>query len=169
MRGEASVPDDEVDLLIDAWSRRLPDLDLSPLDIMSRLRRVALGLNRLRVAAFASAGLAPWEFDVLAALRRAESPHELSPALLIERTRIGSAAMTNRIENLLGRGMIERRPNPRDGRGVLVRLTDEGARAVDLAMTELVRREEVELRPIAAEDRAALIRILRLLADERPR
>ncbi|KAA9107916.1 MarR family winged helix-turn-helix transcriptional regulator [Microbacterium rhizomatis] len=169
MRGEPSVPDDEVDLLIDAWSRRLPDLDLSPLDIMSRLRRVALGLNRLRVAAFSSAGLAPWEFDVLAALRRAESPHELSPAVLIERTRIGSAAMTNRIENLLARGMISRRPNPHDGRGVLVRLTDEGANVVDLAMTELVRREEVELRSIGPEDRAALIRILRVLVDESPR
>lgn len=168
MRAEASRPDDEVDLLIDAWSRRLPDVDLSPLDIMSRLRRAGLGLNRLRLAAFASAGLAPWEFDVLAALRRAESPHELNPALLIDRTAIGSAAMTNRIDKLLGRGMIERRPNPDDGRGVLVRLTAQGAEAVDLAMTELVRREEEALQPIGSADRASLIRILRLLLDETP-
>jgi len=168
MGGERSGSDDEVDLLIDAWSRRLPDVDLTPLDIMSRLRRVALGLSRLRVGAFASAGLATWEFDVLAALRRAESPHELSPALLIERTAIGSAAMTNRIEKLLARGMIERRPNPSDGRGILVRLTPEGTEAVDLAMTELVRREDAELRSIGAADRATLIRILRLLLDEPP-
>jgi len=29
--------DDDVDLIIDAWSRRLPGVDLTPLDVMSRL------------------------------------------------------------------------------------------------------------------------------------
>ena len=97
-------PDDEVDLLIDAWSRRLPDADLTPLDVMSRLRRASIRLARLRSEAFATAELASWEFDVLAALRRAEPPHELSPAQLIERTMIGSAAMSHRLVNLSAEG-----------------------------------------------------------------
>jgi len=50
-------PDDEVDLLIDAWSRRLPDVDLTPLDVMSRLRRASIRLARLRSEAFATAEL----------------------------------------------------------------------------------------------------------------
>ena len=97
---ERSGRDDEVDLIIDAWSRRLPDVDLTPLDVMSRLRRVANRLARLRATAFSGAGLASWEFDVLAVLRREEPPHELSPAQLIGATMIGSAAMTNRLDNL---------------------------------------------------------------------
>ncbi|WP_125132721.1 MarR family transcriptional regulator [Microbacterium sp. 10M-3C3] len=157
--------DDEVDLLIDAWSSRLPDVDLTPLDVMSRLRRASLRLAKLRAAAFAGAGLAAWEFDVLAALRRAEAPHEMNPAQLIEATMIGSAAMTNRLEKLHGRGFIERRPNEYDRRSILVRLTSEGADRVDAAMTELVRREAEELRRLSPADQAALARILRRLVE----
>lgn len=160
MSGEARERDDDVDLLIDAWSRRLPDVDLTPLDVMSRLRRVALRLARLRAEAFFSAGLSVWEFDVLAALRRAEDPHELSPAQLIESTMIGSAAMTNRLEKLAARGLVDRRPNPRDGRGVLVRLSTEGTERVDAAMTELVRREAQELAGLSREEQGILTRLL---------
>lgn len=157
--------DDEVDLLIDAWSRRLPETDLTPLDVMSRLRRVSLRLARLRAGAFSGAGLASWEFDVLAALRREEPPHELSPAQLIEATMIGSAAMSNRLDKLTGRGLIDRRPNEFDRRSVIVRLTQEGAARVDAAMTELVRREAVELREVSPADQAALARILREMLE----
>jgi DNA-binding MarR family transcriptional regulator len=155
--------DDEVDLLIDAWSRRLPDVDLTPLDVMSRLRRAANRLARLRADAFKSAGLASWEFDVLAALRRTEEPHELSPAQLIQRTMIGSAAMTNRITHLVERGLVDRQANPRDGRGVLVQLTAEGAVRVDAAMTELIRREARALSVLSRDDIEELARVLRPL------
>lgn len=158
--------DDEVDLLIDAWSRRLPDVDLTPLDVMSRLRRAANRLARLRADAFKSAGLASWEFDVLAALRREEPPHELNPAQLIEATMIGSAAMTNRLDNLSRRGLVERRPNPRDGRSVLVRLTGDGATHVDDAMRQLAASEGNELRGLTRDEQATLVRLLRRLIQD---
>ena len=154
---------DEVDALIDAWSARLPGVDVTPLEVMSRLRRVSIRLARIRAGAFATAGLASWEFDVLAALRRADEPHELSPAQLIQRTMIGSAAMTNRITHLVERGYVERQANPRDGRGVLVRLTDEGAVRVDAAMTELIRREALALSVLSRDDVDELARVLRPL------
>lgn len=166
MAPSVSDRDDEVDLIIDAWSRRLPDVDLTPLDVMSRLRRVSNRLGRLRASAFSGAGLAVWEFDVLAALRREEPPHELSPAQLIEATMIGSAAMTNRLDNLTRRGLVERRPNPRDGRSVLVRLTPEGATHVDDAMRRLAEREAEELRGLTREEQATLARLLRRLAED---
>ena len=154
---------DEVDALIAVWSRRLPDVDVAPLEVMSRLRRVSIRLARIRAGAFATAGLASWEFDVLAALRRADEPHELSPAQLIQRTMIGSAAMTNRIAHLVERGHVERSSNPRDGRGVLVRLTEEGRVRVDAAMTELIRREALALSVLSREDIELLARTLRPL------
>ncbi|GAB3274956.1 MarR family transcriptional regulator [Microbacterium sp. MEC084] len=160
----ADARDDEVDLLIDAWSRRLPDLDLTPLDVMSRLRRAANRLAKLRAEVFRGAGLAAWEFDVLAALRREEPPHELTPMQLVGATMIGSAAMTHRIDKLVERGLVERRPNPRDGRGVLVRLCPEGSARADAAMTALALREAEELRGLSREDQATLARLLRVLA-----
>ncbi|MET0673049.1 MAG: MarR family transcriptional regulator [Microbacterium pygmaeum] len=161
------VPDDEVDLLIDAWSRRLPTADLTPLDVMSRLRRVSIRLSKLRAGAFATAGLAAWEFDVLAALRRTDPPHELSPAQLIDQTMIGSAAMTNRLGNLSERGLIDREPNPRDGRSVIIRLTAAGAERADAAMLELVDRERLALGVLSADEVATLARLLRPLMDGR--
>lgn len=154
---------DEVDLLIHAWSERLPGVDVTPLEVMSRLRRVSLRLARIRAGAFATAGLTSWEFDVLAALRRSDEPHELSPAQLIQRTMISSAAMTNRITHLVESGYVERQSNPRDGRGVLVRLTDEGRVRVDAAMTELIRREALALSVLSPEDVDGLARVLRPL------
>jgi DNA-binding MarR family transcriptional regulator len=78
---------------------------------------------------------------------------------------IGSAAMTNRLDNLTRRGLVERRPNPRDGRSVLVRLTPEGATHVDDAMRRLAEREAEELRGLTREEQATLARLLRRLAE----
>lgn len=157
--------DDEVDLLVDAWAGRLPEIDFTPLDVMSRLRRVALRLNTLRASAFRSADLSSWEFDVLAALRRAEPPHELSPMELSRATMIGTAAMSNRLENLAARGLIERKANPRDGRSNLARLTPEGASRVDAAMIALVGLEAEELERLTGQQQAQLASLLRLLGD----
>src|SRR3546814_11998021 len=90
--------------------------------------------------ACAKAGLSAWEFDVLAALRRAEEPHEMNPAQLIEATMIVSAAMTNRLEKLPARGLVERRPNELDRRRILVRPPSDATAQVGVAMSELVRR-----------------------------
>lgn len=155
--------DDEVDLLVDAWADRIPDVDFTPLDVMSRLRRVALRLNDLRAVAFRSADLTSWEFDVLAALRRADPPHELSPMELSRATMVGTAAITNRLENLVERGLIVRKANPRDGRSNLARLTPAGTERVDAAMIALVRLEADELQRLSAPQQAQLASLLRIL------
>jgi len=155
--------DDEVDLLIDAWSRLLPDVDLTPLDVMSRLRRAAVQLTKLRTRAFAHVGLATWEFDVLAALRRAGT--ELTATQLVTAGMIGSAAMTTRLDKLTDRGLVTRRPNPDDGRGILVAITTDGQSRVDAAMTELVRAEASALAGVSRTDQAKLASMLRLLVD----
>jgi DNA-binding MarR family transcriptional regulator len=156
--------DDEVDLVVSAWSDILPDLDLSPLDVMSRLRRVSVELNDVRRTAFRRAGLELWEFDVLAALRRTPSG-ELSASQLTKATMIGSAAMSTRLKNLATRGLIERRYDHRDQRVALAWLTDEGRTRVEHAMTQLVEDERRLLEVLTPHDREHLVRILRRLGD----
>jgi DNA-binding MarR family transcriptional regulator len=157
--------DDEVDLLVDAWAERIPGVDFTPLDVMSRLRRVALRLGELRADAFRQAELSSWEFDVLAALRRAEPPHEMSPMALSRATMIGTAAMTNRLENLAERGLIDRKANPNDGRSNLARLTPDGITRVDAAMIALVRLEDDELQLLTSAQRGQLAQLLRQLGS----
>jgi DNA-binding MarR family transcriptional regulator len=154
---------DEVDRLVEAWKRERSDLDLRPMEVLSRVSRLNHHLDRARRQAFAEHGLESWEFDVLAALRRAGVPYELSPGRLLRETLVTSGTMTNRVDRLAARGLVERQPDPHDRRGVLVRLTDEGRATVDGAMEGLLSRERALLGGLNATDQKRLATLLRTL------
>lgn len=154
---------DEVDAITAAWQSVLPGLDVAPMHVFSRLDRVARQLESLRRATFAAHDLTRWQFDVLAALRRVGDPYELTPGGLVAATRVSSGTMTNRIDRLLQRALVDRRGWDGDRRIVLVRLTAAGRRAVDSAMADLVDRERRLLAGLAPQDVAALATGLRSL------
>jgi len=154
---------DEVDRIVAAWRRERPDLDVAPLEVLSRVTRLARHLDRARGAAFSAHGLEVWEFDVLAALRRAGEPYELSPGQLTAETLVTSGTMTNRIDRLEQRTLVRRRPDPSDGRGVLVGLTEDGRELVDTAMEDLLARERSLLASLDAGDADTLADALRRL------
>jgi DNA-binding MarR family transcriptional regulator len=154
---------DEVDRLVEAWRRERADLDLGPMEVLSRISRLSHHLDRARRQAFAEHRLETWEFDVLAALRRTGPPYELSPGRLIKETLVTSGTMTNRVDRLAARGLVERLPAPADRRGVLVRLTDAGRTAVDGALEGLLDRERDLLAGMTLTDRKKLAGLLRAL------
>jgi DNA-binding MarR family transcriptional regulator len=154
---------DEVDAIVAAWRRERPDLDVGPLEVLSRVSRLARHLDRDRAAAFAHHNLETWEFDVLAALRRSGPPYQLSPSLLMGQTMVASGTMTNRIDRLEERSLVTRTPDPADGRGVMVRLTPQGRALVDTALADLLERERVLLAvldPVRRRELAGLLRRL---------
>lgn len=158
-------PADDVDVIVSAWRRERPDLDVTPLEVLSRVSRLARRLDLARGSAFAQHHLEGWAFDVLSALRRAGEPYELSPGHLVQQTLVTSGTMTNRVDRLVRHGWVERRPDPGDRRGVLVRLTPAGRDVVDAAMAGLIDQEKSllgELSPAEQEQLATLLR--RLLA-----
>jgi DNA-binding MarR family transcriptional regulator len=71
--------------------------------------------------------------------------------------------MTNRIDRLSARGLVERSPDPDDRRGVIVRLTAEGKDAVDAAFTALLDAERTLLEDLPERDRTRLASLLRTL------
>jgi DNA-binding MarR family transcriptional regulator len=154
---------DEVDDLAEAWARERPDLDLAPVAVFSRLSRLSRHLDLARREAFTAQGIESWEFDVLAALRRAGAPYELSPGRLLRETLVTSGTMTNRVDRLATRGFVERYPDPEDRRGVLVRLTPEGKDAVDGAFTALLDAERAFLADLTARQQSDLADLLRKL------
>lgn len=154
---------DEVDELVAAWQRERPDLDVFPLEVLSRVTRLARHLDRARSQAFSSHGLEVWEFDVLVALRRSGEPYELSPGRLLQQTLVTSGTMTNRIDRLATRGLVERRPDPADRRGVIVRLTERGAEQADAALIDLLEQEREILSELNEADRQQLASLLRVL------
>lgn len=152
---------DEVDEIVDAWTRERPDLDVEPLAVLSRVSRLARRLDKVRATVFASHDLDAWEFDVLSALRRAGAPYELSPGALTQQTMVTSGTMTNRVDRLVTRGFAERRPSPSDRRGVLVRLTPKGREVVDSAFEDLLGKEKALLHTMTDTRRDQLARHLR--------
>ncbi|HET9901477.1 MAG TPA: MarR family transcriptional regulator [Actinomycetes bacterium] len=154
---------DDVDGLVQAWQRERPDLDVTPLEVLSRVLRLARHLDLARGAAFEGHGLEVWEFDVLAALRRAGPPYAMSPGQLLTQTLVSSGTMTNRIDRLAARRLVERLPDPVDGRGIQVRLTSAGRTRVDDAMSDLLEREREILAPLTDRQRATLATLLRSL------
>lgn len=160
--------DDEVDRIVDDWSRARPDLDFAPLAVLSRLRRLGRHIERVRRSAFALAGLEPWEFDVLAALRRAGGAETMSPTALAGETQVTSGTMTNRIDRLVERELVERRTDPNDGRGVLVAMTARGRRHVDAAIEALLGAEALMLEGITPAEQDSLVSSLRMLTRDTP-
>jgi DNA-binding MarR family transcriptional regulator len=155
---------DEVDRIVEAWQAQRPDLDFSPLEVLSRVDRLSKHLDRARRVAFGRSDLEPWEWDVLSALRRAGEPFQLSPKSLLQQTLVSSGTMTNRIDRLVGRRLVRRENDPADGRSVLVTLTDEGRTRVDAAITRLVDAESALLETLSRADRERLAGLLRKLS-----
>ena len=155
---------DEVDRIVQAWTAQRPDLDFSPLSVLSRVDRLSRHLDRARRDVFRRSDLEPWEWDVLSALRRAGEPFQLTPKQLLQQTLVSSGTMTNRIDRLVQRALVRREADPDDGRSILVILSDDGKTRVDAAITRLVDAEAVLLRSLSRGDRERLAALLRKLS-----
>lgn len=154
---------DAVDRILDQWKRERPDLDLTAMGVFARLARVgAIGARAVN-ATFAKHQLNLGEFDVLAALRRAGAPHRLTPTQLSRSLLLSSGAMTNRIDRLEQAGLVERRDDPNDRRGILVGLTTAGLGRVEAAVTDHVAGEARVLSVLTRAEQAQLNALLRKL------
>ena len=154
---------DEVDDLVAAWRAQRPDLDVEPMQVLSRISRLARHLDIARRGAFAEHGLESWEFDVLSALRRQGPPFQLTPGALLRATLVTSGTMTNRINRLMRKELVRREADPRDKRGALVTLTGQGRARVDAALDGLLRRERVLLAGLDDSERQQLADLMRIL------
>jgi DNA-binding MarR family transcriptional regulator len=74
---------------------------------------------------------------------------------------VTSGTMTNRVDRLADKGLVERLPDPGDRRGVLVRLTRAGQARVDAALEDLLSREQTLLHGLSEREREALASALR--------
>ncbi len=143
-----------------AWQRERPDLDVAPLEVLSRVTRLSHYLDRARQSAFAEHHLHTWEFDVLSALRRAGAPYRLSPGQLGAQNLVTSGTMTNRVDRLAQRELVRRLPDPHDRRGVLVELSAAGLHRVDAAFERLLDYERQLLGQLPPSDQRALAALL---------
>jgi len=164
-RCQDNVMPDQVDRLVADWRRERPDLDVEPLEVLSRVSRLARHLELARKEAFGRLSLPQAHFDVLAALRRSGPPYEMTPGELMAETLVSSGTMTHRVDQMEASGLVARKPDPADGRVVRVRLTAKGVRAVDSALANLLERERKLLVSLTVAEQARLAKLLRRLLE----
>ena len=159
-----AVPeDDPFDRAVEQWGRERPDLDAEALAIVGRLIRTASLAEERLAEGLRTHGLERGWFDLLAPLRRAGEPYQLTPTQLMRATMLSSGGMTKRLDRLADAGLVERRPDPRDRRGTLVRLTPHGKAVVDAALVDHLAGEEELLSALSRTERRTLDAILRKL------
>ena len=149
-------PNDAVDAILMQWARERPDLDVSPMGPIGRIKRCAALLDQRLNENFSQFCLSIWEFDMLATLRRAGAPYRMSPTALFSALMVTSGTMTHRLKRLETSELIERIPNEQDARSMLVQLSLKGLALINQAVEVHVERERELLNVLPADALAEL-------------
>jgi DNA-binding MarR family transcriptional regulator len=163
MSGDGRRAEDAVDLILSQWARERPDLDCAPMGVIGRITQLQREVFLAQRATFARHGLDAPSFDVLAALRRAGAPYQLTPTALMRTALVTSGAITQRLDRLEERGLITRERSEADGRAVVVTLTAAGRAALDAALPDHLETERRLLEALPGGDRELLADLLRRL------
>ena len=142
------------------WARECPSLDTSPMEIIGRILRAEHLADALIRAALRREGLDRGGFDVLATLRRAGPPYQLTPTQLYEELVLTSGAVTHRVDALERAGLVERVGGLRDRRSTLVGLTGKGKAVIGRAMGTHMKCEQTMIASLPAAERQALAALL---------
>ena len=152
---------DTIDEILDQWSEERPDLDTASLGVVIRVMTLYRSFSRQATRALEPLDLELWEYDVLSALRRQGVPYELPATRLARETDLSSGAMTNRIDRLETRGLVRRKPDRNDRRGVNVSLTAKGGKLIDKAIQHRLDSARDSLNALDSEQQRVLARLLR--------
>ena len=153
---------DAVDRITSQWEAVRPDVDVSPIEVIGRVSRLSRLIDRRLAENFARYDLENWMYDVLATLRRSGAPYELTAGELVRQSMVTTGAVTNRIDRLEQRGLVERATDS-DRRKVIVRLTKAGLQTVDEVVLAHSATEHEILGALSPRQRHELAGLLRTL------
>jgi DNA-binding MarR family transcriptional regulator len=154
---------DRVDQALAEWQAESPGLDLADAGITLRLVLLGKYIEQGAKQTFAPYDIQPWEFDVLATLRRKGAPYELAAGELARSVVMTCSGMTHRLDRLQARGLVSRRHSSTDRRQVLVGLTPAGVELVDSAIEKRLQAARDVLAPLSPDDAERLREALRRL------
>ena len=155
-------PTDVVERVSREWARAYPDLDTEPIEVIARVNRISALLAPQLDRDLDAHSIGRSEFDVLGALARSDRP--LRASEVVSTTMLSGASITKLTERLSDLGLLQRKKSERDGRVVLLELTDAGRQLVDTHFPRRLARDEALLQPLTTEERSTLITLLRKIS-----
>ena len=159
--GSMSTPQrDTVDRITSQWNAVRPDVDSSPIEVIGRVSRLSRLIDQHLAENFSRYDLEDWMYVVMATLRRSGEPYQLTAGDLMRQSMVTTGAMTNRIDRLEQRGLVERAATD-DRRKVIVRLTKRGLNTVDEVVVAHMATEREILSSLSPRQQHELAKLLR--------
>ncbi|MFG2338998.1 MarR family winged helix-turn-helix transcriptional regulator [Streptomyces yangpuensis] len=154
---------DAVDAITAQWFAVRPELDTAPMAVFGRIYRIAKAMGDAMEERYQRFGISRGEFDVVGTLRRSGAPYTLSPRQLSATLMLTTGGMTGRLDKLEKAGLLSRKPDPHDRRGLQVTITDRGLALVDEAVTAGLEVQRAALTGLSDAEVAQLTGLLRKL------
>jgi DNA-binding MarR family transcriptional regulator len=161
------TPCDSVDGLLASWKEQRPDLDMTPVAVVSRLARVRDFIDEQLAAVFGNYGLTAPSFAVLVTLARlgGESA-EVSQRRLADELGLTPGTVSVRIDRLLDDQLVSRVPDPDARRNVLVSLTPKGRELFERVVPAHLANEARLLSALSGPEQTLLADLLRKILVE---
>ncbi|MFE2923263.1 MarR family winged helix-turn-helix transcriptional regulator [Streptomyces goshikiensis] len=159
---------DAVDAITAQWHAVRPDLDTDPMAVFGRIYRIAKANGDAMEETYGRYGISRGEFDVVATLRRSGAPYTLSPRQLSATLMLTTGGMTGRLDKLEKAGLLCRKPDPHDRRGLQVTITERGLTLIDEAVTAGLVTQRDALAGLAEDEVETLTGLLRKLLSGMP-
>jgi DNA-binding MarR family transcriptional regulator len=154
---------DHIDSNLKDWGRVRPDLDLTSWEVTLRVSRIA-SFIQYQERNYEPFGLNRGGVETIFALRRSPN-HKLSPTQLGETTFATSATVTARLDKLQQAGLITRRHDKKDRRGIVVQLTPKGIELSDRIVESVVERRSQQVQGLSQDEKEQLTLLLRKLLE----
>ncbi|MEH6378536.1 MarR family transcriptional regulator [Streptomyces sp. KLMMK] len=145
---------DAVDLVIEQWRKERPELadSLRSVEVLGRMHRMQRVYDQHFKRLSDEFGVNVGEFDVLSTLRRAGAPYTLTAGAFAKAAMVSPGAITNRLDRLEDKGLVERIRDRADRRSVRIRLTERGKALIDEAMIAHLRDYDEILSVLTPEE-----------------
>ncbi|MEI6894359.1 MAG: MarR family transcriptional regulator [Colwellia sp.] len=154
---------DKLDLVVDQWAKEKPHLDTSAMQLIGRVIHLSKHYESHIALCHKAYNLTLGEFDVLATLLRSGNGYCLTPSQLINSLMLTSGAMTNRLDKLEMKGLIERVHSKEDRRSISVSLSKKGTVLINEVIEEHVKVQQALVSSLAETDKASLNQALKTL------
>ena len=151
--------EDSIARVIAGWAAVMPDLDVEPIAVTARLARLQALLAPRLESVFERFGIRSTDFAILATVVRLAG-ETVSQRRLGSELGLSAGTISLRVDRLVRRGLVERQPDPDDGRGAVISITDSGRELFEACAPEHLANARELLAGLAEDERDALGRLL---------